>query len=211
MAMVLDLARCAGCGGCVVACQMQNNTAPSVKWNTLDRCEWGEHPSAGRCYLPHACMHCDAPACVAVCPTGASYKADDGVTLVDYAECICCGSCVNACPYGARHINNDASHYFDAEKPAPYEAFGVQRSGVVEKCIFCHGRLEAGEMPACVSNCPGKARYFGDAEAPEGDFAKKLASATQVDQTGFYYVHPAGMPQDMVASRVMAKAPVAKK
>ncbi|MFR3090649.1 MAG: 4Fe-4S dicluster domain-containing protein [Eggerthella lenta] len=37
-----------------------------------------------------------------MCPTGASYKRDDGVVLVDHSKCIGCQYCVMACPYGVR-------------------------------------------------------------------------------------------------------------
>ena len=87
--MLIDLKRCAGCGACVVACQLQNNQSPGVSWVKLDTVEWGEAAGeAGRAYLPHACMHCENPECVSVCPTGASQKLDDGVVIVDYDACI---------------------------------------------------------------------------------------------------------------------------
>ncbi|MDR2492533.1 MAG: 4Fe-4S dicluster domain-containing protein [Coriobacteriales bacterium] len=202
-AMLVDLARCAGCGGCVVACQMQNNTRPDVRWNALDACEWGDYPEARRCYLPHACMQCDQPPCVAACPTGASHTTAEGVTLVDYEKCICCRQCVNACPYGARQVNTGGGNYFGAATPAPYEAYGTQRENVVEKCTFCHELTAAGGEPACVANCPGRARFFGDLEDPASTIAQKVAAgATRVDKTGFYYSAPADIPRTMIASKV---------
>ncbi|MDR3307707.1 MAG: 4Fe-4S dicluster domain-containing protein [Coriobacteriales bacterium] len=205
--MIIDLARCAGCGSCVVACQMQNNTRPGIAWVNLDRCEWGEYPQAGRAYLPHACMQCDEPPCVAVCPTGASYTTDEGVTLVNYEDCINCGQCVIACPYGARHSNKGGDFFFDSSEPSPYEAEGVQREDVMEKCIFCNDLVAAGGQPACVANCPGKARVFGDIDDPESDISKKIAAGgKKVGATGFYYTATAGMPGDMIASKVMVGA-----
>jgi molybdopterin-containing oxidoreductase family iron-sulfur binding subunit len=197
---------------------MQNNTSQDVVWGNLDRCEWGIYPEASRCYLPHACMQCDYPACVAKCPTGASYKGADGVTLVDYKTCIGCGICVEACPYGARILNRATRTYFGAKKQAPYEAYGVQRTNVAEKCIFCHDLVEQGGMPACVVNCPGKARTFGDIEDPQSDIAKKAANAKRIDESGFYYLEPAGIPAGMILSKVTldiepldAKGPVVVK
>jgi len=205
--MLIDLARCAGCCGCVVACQMQNNTRPGVAWVTVDRCEWGEYPTAGRSYLPHSCMQCDNPPCVAVCPTGASYTREDGITLVDYAVCINCGSCFAACPYGARHVNKGGTYFFDSSEPAPYEAEGIQRESVMEKCVFCNELVDAGGQPACVLNCPGKARVFGDIDDPESPIALKIAAGgKQVGATGFYYIETAGMPTGTVASTVVVEA-----
>lgn len=197
--MAIDLRRCAGCGACVVACQMQNNQRPGISWNKLDVCEWGaEVGASGRSYLPHACMQCEKPACVGVCPTGASHRRDDGITVVDYDSCIACGACMSACPYHARVLNNSEENLFGAYSPAPYEAYGVQRSFVAEKCIFCEGRLANDEKPSCVVNCPGRARYFGDIDDPESPVSTfiKNQQAICIDDTSFYYVMPQGMPKE---------------
>ena len=201
MGMAIDLKRCAGCYACVVACQMHNTAKPGVAWGKVEAREWGEDPDNRRCYVPHACMHCEDAPCVNVCPTGASYVREDGIVMVDYEQCIDCGSCLHACPYDARVRSESSGYYFDAEEPAPYEAEGEQRTNVVEKCIFCAPRIDAGLKPACVVNCPGKARVFGDLDDPESDISVFLANhddAVQVRNTRFYYVPGADMPQDLL-------------
>ena len=88
-----------------------------------------------------SCLHCEEPACVTVCPTGASYKrAEDGIVLVNADTCIGCKLCSWACPYGAREFDDDA--------------------GVMKKCTLCIDRIynenlpEEERVPACVADLP---------------------------------------------------------
>ena len=113
-------------------------------------------------HFPRSCLHCEQPACVTVCPTGASYKrAEDGIVLVDEDKCIGCKLCSWACPYGARE----------------YSAV----EGVMKKCTLCVDRIynehlpEAERVPACVQACPTRARHFGDLGDPESDVSKLVA------------------------------------
>jgi len=93
-------------------------------------------------FVPKLCNHCTHPACVQVCPTGATYKTEDGVVVIDHTYCIGCQYCVQACPYGARYFNED--------------------KGVTDKCTWCYHRITKGLQPACVEVCPVGARIFGD-------------------------------------------------
>ena len=113
-------------------------------------------------HFPRSCLHCEQPACVTVCPTGASYKrAEDGIVLVDEDKCIGCKLCSWACPYGAREY----SHV----------------EGVMKKCTLCIDRIynenlpEAEREPACVQVCPTRARHFGDLGDPESKVSKLVA------------------------------------
>ncbi len=113
-------------------------------------------------HFPRSCLHCETPACVTVCPTGASYKrAEDGIVLVDEDKCIGCKLCSWACAYGARE-------YSEVE-------------GVMKKCTLCVDRIynthlpEEDRQPACVQACPTKARHFGDLGDPESDVSKLVA------------------------------------
>ena len=119
-------------------------------------------------HFPRSCLHCEEPACVTVCPTGASYKrAQDGIVLVDEDKCIGCKLCSWACPYGAREY----SHV----------------EGVMKKCTLCIDRIynenleESERQPACVQACPTKARHFGDLGDPESKVSKLVAARGGVD------------------------------
>ena len=79
------------------------------------------------------CRHCDDPACVAACSTGA-VTGDAHRVTVDAVLCTGCQECADACPFGVT--------WFD---PA---------SGTLCLCDLCWSRVTAGLRPACVHHCP---------------------------------------------------------
>lgn len=162
--MAIDMTRCYGCQTCAAACKVANNLPKDLVYNrvltiggTSNDCAAGSYPDCTLDFLPMQCQHCDNPECVSVCPTGASYRREDGVVLVDHSKCIGCQYCVMACPYGVRA--------YDEGKD----------KGVIEKCTMCAHLIDKGEKPACVKHCPGQARLFGDADDPESDVSKMIA------------------------------------
>ena len=92
--MVVDLDKCTGCGACMVACQVENNTAPINPYenydasNKLRTLTWmlvyealnngKSFPDYEVAYLPRPCMQCGNPSCVPVCPVIATDKNEDG-------------------------------------------------------------------------------------------------------------------------------------
>lgn len=166
LGLVIDLDTCVGCQACATSCKEWNTQGYSAPLNDedaygveatgvwLNRIHGYEVKEQGRedariVHFPRSCLHCETPACVTVCPTGASYKrAEDGIVLVNPETCIGCKLCSWACPYGAREY--DASH------------------GVMKKCTLCVDRIynenfkEEDRVPACVRACPTGARHFGD-------------------------------------------------
>lgn len=185
LGLVIDLDTCVGCHACAVACKEWN--AAGIAGPLTDEDPYGAHPTgvwfnrvhsyelealdglddrapqpAMTLHFPRSCLHCETPACVTVCPTGASYKrAEDGIVLVDEDKCIGCKLCSWACPYGARE-------YSEVE-------------GVIKKCTLCVDRIynetipEVSRQPACVQACPTRARHFGDLGDPQSAVSQLVA------------------------------------
>ena len=197
--MVLNLDRCIGCYACVVACKMCYGTRPGVNYNAVNKVEYGEGADARQRYVLTMCMHCDAPPCVDVCPTGATWKTEEGPVVIDYEACIGCGACVNACPYDARHLVEDDETSFEGSV-APYEEESSKRLNVAEKCTFCYERVKEGQQPMCTVFCPGQCRIFGDVEDPESDISKYIAErgAVNIEGTSIWYVVPEGMDRSVL-------------
>ncbi|MBI2917125.1 MAG: 4Fe-4S dicluster domain-containing protein [Chloroflexi bacterium] len=175
--MVIDLKRCIGCRACVVACKAENGTPPGMFWREVYQWEYGKYPRVGRTYLPRPCMHCKEPACLNVCPSGATQKRADGIVWVDHDKCIGCRYCINACPYDARYFLAKIRPYYP-QGFTPYEEVMYQRfrTGVVYKCDFCKDRLDQGLNPACVDTCLAKACNIGDLDDPDSEVSRLIAS-----------------------------------
>lgn len=160
--MVIDLEKCTGCQACTTACQMENNRLPGENWQDVLFYSEGEFPSGKMSWLPRPCMHCEKPSCAAVCPTGATFKTEDGVVLVNWDKCIGCKYCMIACPYGVRFYAEekqktqpDIREVFPGkngqmwsppwEMPEhqrdPTHGIGIQPLNVVSKCTFCYHRI----------------------------------------------------------------------
>lgn len=182
LGLVIDLDICVGCHACATACKEWNSSGhmgPLPDFEPYGAGAWGvwfnrvhafeETGGDGRTvYFPRSCLHCEEPACVTVCPTGASYKrAEDGIVLVDEAICIGCKLCSWACPYGARE--------FDADE------------GIMKKCTLCIDRIynenlpSEERQPACVMVCPVNARHFGDLGDPDSEISELVAQRRGTD------------------------------
>ncbi len=189
-AMSVDLRRCVGCQTCTASCKHANATPPGVQWRRVLDVEVGEYPDVQRAFVPVGCNHCDEPACLPVCPTGATYKRPDGIVHINYDACIGCAYCAVACPYQARY-KTDLVAFAYGGKGMPNETAREdereQRRAVATKCTFCVDRIDAGlaagqtpgvhpeATPACVNSCISEALAFGDIEDPQSNVSQLLA------------------------------------
>ena len=182
-AIALDTHRCIGCFSCSVACKLENNL-PDQVWYAEVKTVGGDsmHTPAGEygantlSYLVTQCNHCDNPACVAACPTGATYKDEaTGIVMQNTEECIGCQSCIEACPYEGVRTYVDGDPVSALDFPVGSVGAPVHLANTVEKCTMCYHRVSQGRVPACVEGCPARARVFGDLDDPESEISKLLA------------------------------------
>lgn len=148
-AFEVDLDTCSGCKACVSACHHMNGLESSETWRSVGLLLDGpiQHEAATKAnsselpllqHVTTACHHCVEPGCLAGCPTNA-YEKDPVTGIVRHLDdqCFGCQYCTMACPYEVPQYSHE--------------------KGIVRKCDMCHGRLAAGEAPACVQSCPNGA------------------------------------------------------
>ena len=127
---------CQGCKNCQLACMAEHTQDKCVL--TLDL---GDRSNQARNFIepgnngkpvPLFCRHCDEPACVTACMSGAMTKnPQTGEVMTDSKKCAGCWMCVMSCPFGIIQ---------------PDQATGT----VAVKCDFCADR----PFPRCVEACP---------------------------------------------------------
>jgi molybdopterin-containing oxidoreductase family iron-sulfur binding subunit len=191
--MVIDLAKCKNARNCVESCQKGHNLDHGEEFMKIKLMQ--DNPAAEPYWFPKNCMQCDEPPCVTVCPTGATFKREDNIVLVDTDRCIGCKFCITSCPYSARQFNWEHKAKYD-DKSQPYSPEtsvpGVQ--GTVTKCDFCPDMLRQGKLPYCASSCPMGVIYFGDKNediVTNGSETVRFSQLIQ-DRGGYRYLEHLG-------------------
>jgi Fe-S-cluster-containing dehydrogenase component/CRP-like cAMP-binding protein len=140
--LVIDLESCVRCGHCAWACEDLHGVARLVRRGDkiVTRVDGAGPPQ--HLLLPNSCQHCENPACMVDCPTGAIGRDPEGEVFIREALCTGCGACARACPWDNIQM---APRPIGALSPA-----GGVYAELAVKCDLCHGY----EGPACVQACP---------------------------------------------------------
>lgn len=159
---------CVGCKTCQVACKQRNQLPIGINYRTVYTYETGQYPNARMYHFAATCNHCENPACVRSCPTGAMYKSeDDGTVQHDDGVCIGCQQCVNSCPYGVPRYLPDQN--------------------ISGKCYACRDTREVDGSPTCVAACGQRAIEFGpldELQAAHPEAVCDIAALPESSATG---------------------------
>jgi Fe-S-cluster-containing dehydrogenase component len=160
--LMVDGELCIGCQTCQVACKLEHGLPAGPR--PIAAIQIGPlltQEGLITQFWPASCHHCDQPACVIACPTGAMQKRKDGLVFSDRQLCIGCQTCAVACPFGHPQLN-----------PA---------TGKIVKCDGCQNRVDQGLWPACALKCPTGALSFGTLTAVV--HARRTKEALRVTET----------------------------
>ena len=194
-AVLIDVTHCEGCRTCEMACA-EANGLPEPDWSddfsyeakrlTTDK-QWTvvnqEESDGAEVYVKQQCMHCTQPACAAGCLTRALIKTPEGPVIWRESKCMGCRFCMISCP-------------FDVPKFEYHSAVPK-----IQKCRMCWERLQEGQQPACVEECPNDALMFGKrSELIEtareriyqrpGEYVSHIYGEHEVGGTGVLYISP---------------------
>lgn len=123
--------KCIGCHYCEISCSLEH-FGECGRNRALIHIATDFHTLAN---MASFCRHCKKPVCIGVCPVSAlSRNEKTGVIGVDSRKCIGCGVCVEKCPLGGLHIDEDL--------------------GRAISCDLCNGN------PTCVEFCPRQALRY---------------------------------------------------
>jgi|YelNatPaOPRAMG01_1025707.scaffolds.fasta_scaffold19902_2 Fe-S-cluster-containing hydrogenase component 2 len=151
--LLVNSEKCTGCKLCMLACSLKHEKS----FNPLNsRIRVVEDEVLG-VYAPYVCEQCGEHACVDACAVNAiNYDPKMAIFRVNEDNCVACGNCVKACPYGGIFLGYD---------------------GKALKCDLCEG------SPECINYCTANALQFIEVtrdvmKMKIKDMLKKLESDT---------------------------------
>lgn len=151
--VLIDTTKCIGCKSCQAACKVANHLPTddnpvALSATTLSIVNFPNVSNDPKKPVlqpvKFACMHCQDPACVSVCPVAALYKTENGTVEYNANRCIGCRYCMTACPFGVPKYNWNSA------------------SPQVIKCTRNCLKDGTRDKPACVGACPVGALQYGD-------------------------------------------------
>jgi len=160
--MLLDLSLCIGCRACQVACKEWNDLPSELTtqtgtyqnpahlsgdtWKQVKFIESEKSTPQGTMpawlFYSDSCKHCKEAPCLDACPTGAIFRTEDGMVLINDDVCNGNKHCVAACPFGVVEIGS--------------------KNRTAAKCTFCYERVGHDLEPACAKVCPTDCIQFGE-------------------------------------------------
>ena len=192
LGVLVDTTRCVGCRSCEAACAEANHLpVPHIGDESAFEKERQTTESQltvvnrymtekGEVFVKKQCMHCNQPGCVSACLVKAMEKRKEGPVTWN-TNCMGCRYCMASCPFNIPK--------FEYHSATPR----------IMKCTACWDRLEKGEKPACVENCPEEALTFGTRrelieEANKriyqnpGEYQPHIYGEHEVGGTGYLYL-----------------------
>jgi Fe-S-cluster-containing dehydrogenase component/CRP-like cAMP-binding protein len=167
--LVIDLETCVRCGHCAWACAEVHGESRLVRRGdkTIARVDGRGDGAPTSLLLPNSCQHCESPACMVDCPTGAIAKDAGGEVFIRPELCTGCGACAKACPWENIQMS---TRPIGTPKPTgnatDFELLAV-------KCDLCRGY----EAPACVQACPTESIFRLNPAEEIGDVRELLRGA----------------------------------
>ncbi len=131
--------KCTGCRSCETACSLAHEGACSPDLGRI----WIHFAKHDTDFTPKICRQCRKPRCAVACPVGALEALPEGGVKLIPENCIECGSCISACPFGYLRLSHD---------------------GMPLVCDLCSGRPDG---PACVRICQEEAITSVEAPGPK--------------------------------------------
>ncbi len=149
--LVIDQDTCVRCGHCAWTCAALHGTSRLVRRGdkVVTRLPvLGEAPRS--LLLPNSCQHCENPACMIDCPTGAIGRDPHGEVFVRAELCTGCGNCAKACPWDNIRIQpRPPGRAGDSVAIAAKRGLTLSHD-IAVKCDLCRDH----DGPGCVTTCP---------------------------------------------------------
>ena len=195
MGILVDTTRCVGCRTCEASCaETHHLPIPDISDESVLEKERKTTETQltvvnryktekGEVFVKKQCMHCNQPGCVSACLVKAMEKRKEGPVIWN-TNCMGCRYCMPSCPFEIPKFE------FHSATPR------------IQKCTLCWERLEKGEKPACVENCPEQALIFGPRRKLIEEANKRIYQNPGQYETHIYGEHEVGGTGYLYLSKV---------